>query len=297
MSQYKVNKFVNPGASPIAQIIEETPPTTAAGLRDYDFKTKVLFSFQNSSYANGLYLDELDNLDQCSTTKSIDIILNQTDGCVEIAPGKTQAQLVTTRQVGEYETSLDDFSAMADTWIPEGGSVEYYISTDGIDYVPIVPDTNRAPVHFGAERGTMFRLKVVLRANAQGISPKLFGFAVMYFDELVDYNYGMTNPDLRRFEQTESSSVTLVRDRAMDDKLVRVIAPDSITELHYNPEDGRLANVINNTGKSVTNTILEYGNYLNSKGKIENVLMSIQTVPVSAEDVLPPEYTFEGGNG
>jgi len=296
MSTYKVNKFVNPEASnPINQIIEDTLPTTAAGLRDYDFKSNALFSFQNSAYANGLYLDELDNLDQCSTTKSIDIILNGDNGCVEIKPGMMQAQLVTMRQFGEYETSLDDFSVMADTYIPDGASVEYYISTDDLNYVPITNDSNKPPVHFGQMRGTSFRLKVILRANAQGHSPKLFGYAVFYFDELVDYNYGMTNPDLRRFESTTASSVTLVRDRAQEDKLVRVISPESITELEYDPIDGRLMNVIENTGKTISNTSLDYGNYLNSKGKIENVLISIQTEPVSAEDVLPPEYVFEGG--
>jgi len=75
----------------------------------------------------------------------------------------------------------------------------------------------------------------------------------------------------------------LIRDRAQDDKLVRVIEPSYTVDLTYDFEnnDGRLAFVKTNwpnyNGLEISQIHkLYYGDYLNSQGETENVLQKVQ---------------------
>lgn len=75
----------------------------------------------------------------------------------------------------------------------------------------------------------------------------------------------------------------IVRDRAQEDKVVKVIEPLNTVSLTYDFEnnDGRLAFVKNNwpnyNGVEVNQIHkLYYGDYLNSLGEIENVLQKVR---------------------
>lgn len=91
---------------------------------------------------------------------------------------------------------------------------------------------------------------------------------------------------------SDDGLIILVRDRAQEDKLVRVINKDMlnkdilITHLSYDFEnnDGRLAYVFEDypnyrdVGSVEQYYKLYYGDYLNSKGEIDNVLMKVRQV-------------------
>ena len=75
----------------------------------------------------------------------------------------------------------------------------------------------------------------------------------------------------------------IVRDRAQEDKVVKVIEPLNTINLTYDFEnnDGRLAFVKNHwdnyNGVEINQTHnLYYGDYLNSLGETENVLQKVQ---------------------
>ena len=44
-----------------------------------------------------------------------------------------------------------------------------------------------------------FRVIIELQANALKETPKLNGYAILYWDAKVEEAYGLTNPDLMRF--------------------------------------------------------------------------------------------------
>lgn len=82
---------------------------------------------------------------------------------------------------------------------------------------------------------------------------------------------------------TDDGITILIRDRAQDDKLVKVIEPLDVVDLTYDFEnnDGRLAFVKThwpNYDGAEINQIhkLYYGDYLNSLGETENVLQKVR---------------------
>ena len=85
----------------------------------------------------------------------------------------------------------------------------------------------------------------------------------------------------------------IIRDRAQDDKVVRVIEPLDTVDLTYDfaNNDGRLAFVKTNWpnyGGVEINQIhkLYYGDYLNSQGETENVLQKVRQSTDVKEGVL-----------
>ena len=85
----------------------------------------------------------------------------------------------------------------------------------------------------------------------------------------------------------------IVRDRAQEDKVVKVIEPLNTVNLTYDfaNNDGRLAFVKNHwsnyNGVEVSQIHkLQYGNYVNSLGETENVLQRVQQSTSVGETVL-----------
>lgn len=259
-----------------------------------DFLNDVLFTFDNNLYANSLFIDSMDSMEFLNMIKSSGVEYDGDEKAIRLAAGSNEGYFITHRQTGENITLIDDFILMSDVSIPQGGSVEYYLSTNGINFYPMAPNNNKDPLHLGAKAGTQFIMKIVLRRNAQNESPLVQGYSIFFYDEMLEQSYGMVNPDLRRFTETTTSGVTLIRDRAQNDKLIKIIEDGSITELVYDYENGgRLQDVTTNDGVNVNQTSLVFGEYLNSNNVIENVLLSIKTAPVETEDLIPDELVFE----
>ena len=81
----------------------------------------------------------------------------------------------------------------------------------------------------------------------------------------------------------DDGTTIIVRDRANEDKVVKVIEPLDTVHLTYNPEnDNRLAFVKtewpeNEDGLQVSQIIkLGYQDYLNSNGEIDNVVVTVE---------------------
>ena len=85
----------------------------------------------------------------------------------------------------------------------------------------------------------------------------------------------------------------LIRDRAQEDKVVKVLEPLDVVNLTYDwiSNDGRLAYVKthwpNYNGVEINQIHkLYYGDYLNSKGEIDNVLMKIRQSTNFGKEIL-----------
>jgi hypothetical protein len=74
--------------------------------------------------------------------------------------------------------------------------------------------------------------------NTMGESPRLFGFTLLYFDMAVELSYGLINPDLSRFDTGNSYGLTiLVRDKANEYRLIKVLEPNQTVSLYYRDFD------------------------------------------------------------
>lgn len=250
-------------------------------LKDYRFIDSVLFSFDSNLYVNSMFGDEVNNKKYIDFTLSTAIKHDEKERSIYVENKSLAGDVLTTRITSsiDEEVPLNDFFLVTDHYIPQGASIKYHLVTDMNETFPILPNEPKVPTTI--LNGTpSVRVKAILTKNSLGETPKLYGLALLFFDPAVEAQYGLINPDLRRFPSTEFGLTTLIRDRAQEDKLVEVLEPFSNVKLDYDWEsNGELKKVISYSEKAnmtVTDQ-LNYGKYLNSKGVEERVLLSVFT--------------------
>jgi len=251
--------------------------TGISKLRDTQFRERVLDILDNNYYANAMFVNEVNDQSYLDLTLSRNVSFEDEDGSIQLNRGVGTGVVCSTivqSSLGDG-IRLQDFFLVVDHNIPAGSDIRYFlVDREGAKY-PLTANETKLPMHVYAEV-TGYRIQAEMRTNAVGESPQIFGMAVLFFDEGVEGEYGLTNPDLQRFSQFGIGMTVLIRDRAQDDKLVRIEEGKRITHLEYSP-DGLLMKVITRyEDDDITSTeTLNYGEYLNSKNVNEWVLLSI----------------------
>jgi len=255
------------------------------------FINKCLFILENHFAVNSGFVDELKDMQNIDRVNNYTVDFDFDDTSLIISPFENESTFYTTSIKGDANTAfLNDFLLLVDTFIPQGATIRYYISTDFGDY-PIFPDKEKTTKI--QEEILEFKLKISMTKNSLGESPKIHSLGVLFFDIFIEKKYGLINPDLSRFESQSFGETLLIRDRGLGDKLIRVIAPDSITDLIYR-DDGKLDFIEAIEGQEETKTLLNYGDYFDSYGVISEKLLSISTKNVKTEDT--EKSPFESGD-
>ena len=259
-----------------------------ANLQNTAFHENVLFQFDNNLYVNSLFTDELGDLRNIDIPSSKNIYHNTEEQYITVRDDASISELYTTKIVSTLGEGfiLNDFFLVTDEYKPHGTSIEYYIITDKNEVYPIKANDTKNPCTIHNDV-TAITLKAILTNNTLNESPKLYAIAISFFDRGVEEQYGFTYPDISRYEQSSFGTTILIRDRALEDKLVKVIEPNVTTNLNYQ-NDGRLKIVesIYLKEEVTVEDELNYGNYENSKGEIENLLLSITTTQNKKSEVL-----------
>lgn len=261
-------------------------------LHDEQFLDKVMFSFDNNLFVNSLFANETNDRQYTDFTLSSHIQLNENERSIYVDNVSLSGELLTTRihsSVGGG-IPLNDFFLVTDEHIPTGASIKYYLVSDNEEVFPIKPNEVK-PCHMFV-RVMDVRIKAVLTKNALGESPKVYGLSLMFFDPAVEAQYGLTNPDLRRFDEVAMGLTVLVRDRAQEDRLVKIIEPKGYVELYYSATGqlDRVVTVNNSEGVRTTDT-LNYGEYINSSNAAQTVLLSILAKQENLQ-ALPNDITY-----
>ena len=251
-----------------------------AALKNERFMDKVLFSFDNNLYVNSLFSDDYGDLRNVDIDRCKNIEHNTSEMYIAVSDGEVEAEVYTSKirsTLGDTIT-LNDFFLVTDEYCPHGTKIVHYLITDHGEVYPIEANGTKTPcsIHGGVTGAV---LKSVLIKNVQGETPKLYGVAVSFFDEGVEAQYGLLHPDISRFEQSTFGTTTLIRDKAQEDKLVKVIEPNATTNLTYQ-SDGRLkvVEMLSSQDDIRVQDELNYGDYENSKGEVEDLLLSITTI-------------------
>ena len=266
-------------------------------VKDTAFEERIYTIFNNNLYANAMFVDYFKTGEYIDLNKSYNVSFDYSKTQLNIKNPISvngSATSVTIHSVHGEGIELNDFFLITNEYIPVGAEIKYYLEMNTGERWPIVPNSLKLPLHLTENITQGFRVIIEMRANALNESPLVNGYAVLYWDAQVEKNYGMTNPDLQRFPNISMGSddgiTVLVRDRAQDDKLVKVIQPLSTVELTYDFEnnDGRLSIVKNHwpvyEGLEVTQTHeLSYQDYVNSNDEVESVLYSIKQTTAMEE--------------
>ncbi|WP_459482543.1 hypothetical protein [Clostridium saccharoperbutylacetonicum] len=246
---------------------------------DNTFLNSVKISFDNNKYTNSMFVNEVKDREYSDFYLSDNMVYNSIESCLKVKDLTKNGVYYSTEKCTDetYKSQLNNFFLVVDEVIPTGCDIIYHIITDdnrnflikSNDTVPLVLNI---PCY-------SFRLKANLLSNKIN-TPVINGFAVLYYDDYVQKAYRLINVDLSK-DEDNSDTITLVRDRDYEDKLVRVLTDNTRIELTYDDEkDKRLASVETyelQTSLLVEESDMVYLNYTDSSGVTEEVLTKIIT--------------------
>ena len=262
-------------------------------IKDTAFEERVYTIFNNNLYANAMFFDRFNNGDYVNLNKSsYSIMIDSKKHCLTLRQGTLSGEMVsmTIESVHGAGINLNDFFLIINEYVPVGAKTEYFIENVLGEMFPIAPNKLRTPLHLTSDIEHGMRFHARLTANAMGEAPVINGYAILYWDAKIESDLKAETPDLARFQEVELGSddgmTTLIRDRAQEDKIVRVEEPrDEVTLTYYWDTDdeemrGRLWFVTTHwafyQGHEVTQMHkLYYGEYINSEGDTESVLKKI----------------------
>ena len=259
-------------------------------IRDTAFEERVYTIFNNNLYVNAMFIDYFKTGEYINLYASTEGVRVDSNGSLlTLKPSAPYGDAVSTviHSVHGPEIELNDFFLITNEDIPVGASIKYFLELSTGERYPILANQLKTPMHLHKNITNGVKLVISMKANGLGELPKLNGYALLYWDAQVEEDYGFTNPELQRFPEVrvgEDDGLTvLIRDRAQEDKLVKVIEPLDTVELTYDwkMNEGRLGFVQthwpNFDDIEVTQLHkLIYGDYLNSEGKTESVLHQIR---------------------
>jgi hypothetical protein len=246
---------------------------------DNTFLNSVKISFDNNKYVNSMFVNEVKDREYSDFYLSDNMVYNSIESSLKVKDLTKNGVYYSTEKCTDetYKSQLNNFFLVVDEVIPTGCDIIYHIITDdnrnflikANDTVPLVLNI---PCY-------SFRLKANLLSNKIN-TPVINGFAVLYYDDYVQKAYRLINVDLSK-DEDNSDTITLVRDRDYEDKLVRVLTDNTRIELTYDDgKDKRLASVETyelQTSLLVEESDMVYLNYTDSSGVTEEVLTKIIT--------------------
>lgn len=252
---------------------------------DAVFFDRVMFNFENNRFVNAIFLNEIKDREYSDFSSSHNIEFNQVESSISLQDKTERGIYLSTKicTTDSVPSLLNDFFLIVDEEVPPGTDILYYLVTNYGEVYPIRPNSD-VPLRLEGEgdKPLSFKIKAVLTPNGND-KPKIRGLAMLYFDEFVERQLGLINPDLGPIESIpigDEDVVTLIRDNTKDDKLVQVLSSTEEVSLKYS-EDGQELQIIEvvdvSSGDKKEESLLVYGDYENSIGDVERVLHQIRT--------------------
>lgn len=252
---------------------------------DAVFFDRVMFNFENNRFVNAIFLNEVKDREYSDFASSHNIEFNQIESSISLQDNTERGIYLSTKicTTEGVPALLNDFFLIVDEEVPPGTDILYYLVTNYGEVYPIRPNSD-LPLRIEGDgpKPLSFKIKAVLTPNGND-KPKIRGLAMLYFDEFVERQLGLVNPDLGPIESIpigDEDVVTLIRDNTKEDKLVQVISSLEHVSLKYSDDGEELQIIEVNdavSGAKKEESLLIYGDYENSDGDVERVLHQIRT--------------------
>lgn len=170
-------------------------------IKDTAFQERVYTIFENNLYTNAMFLDVYENGQYINKVDSSNYVLDSKLNNVYLDKDHDTGTVTSIRvhSVHGEEIELNDFFLVTNQYVPTGASIKYYLKLMNGESYPISANALKTPLHLSSNIKYGFSLVAQLTKNALGESPIINGYAILYWDAQVEKDYGMTNPDLKRF--------------------------------------------------------------------------------------------------
>jgi hypothetical protein len=146
-----------------------------------DFLQKHLGNLENHPEINALWI-ELLNSDSCiNMADSQDIVYSADELAVLLAPDKSFGTVVSAAYASPNGCLFTNIVLYVNSTVSNGGSINYEISNNGLDYFVIIPNTGEM-FTFPTEGNTLI-LRAKITDSIQ--SSKISSWAVLYTDSTI----------------------------------------------------------------------------------------------------------------
>ena len=170
-------------------------------IKDTAFQERVYTIFNNNLYVNAMFMDPYENGNYIQMLYSKNIKLDEKIYNISLEDkdkeGHVQSCLIMS--VHGDEVGINDFFLVTNQYVPIGASLEFYIQLNNGQRYQIKENALKTPLHFTENIIHGINLVAVFKPNAMGESPVVNSYALLYWDEQVEKNLGLINPDLQRF--------------------------------------------------------------------------------------------------
>lgn len=171
-------------------------------VKDTAFTERVYTIFENNKYTNAMFIDTIKSGEYINKFESSEgLLVDYENSHVTIQNTYTTAAMVSTliESTKGPDSELNDFFLISSEVIPVGCEVNYFLEAISGEKWPILQNKLKLPMHLSSNLKFAFKIICELKGNALGEMPTVNGYAVLYWDKLVEEDLGMINPDLQRF--------------------------------------------------------------------------------------------------
>ena len=170
-------------------------------VKDTAFEERVYTIFNNNLYTNAMFVDYYKQGQYLNLNESDNVEINFEKTQLSLKAGSKSGTAISSKiySVHGSDVEMNDFFLITNQDIPVGAEIKYYLETNKGERWPILANALKLPLHLTENIKNGFKVVAELKSNSLGESPLLNGYAVLYWDAKVEEDYGMTNPDLKRF--------------------------------------------------------------------------------------------------
>ena len=170
-------------------------------VKDTAFEERVYTIFNNNLYANAMFVDYYKQGQYLNLNESDNVEINFEKTQLSLKAGSKSGTAISSKiySVHGSDVEMNDFFLITNQDVPVGAEIKYYLETNKGERWPILANALKLPLHLTENIKNGFKVVAELKSNSLGESPLLNGYAVLYWDAKVEEDYGMINPDLKRF--------------------------------------------------------------------------------------------------
>ena len=170
-------------------------------VKDTAFEERVYTIFNNNLYANAMFVDYYKQGKYLNLNESDNVEINFEKTQLSLKAGSKSGTAISSKIYSVHGSNIEmnDFFLITNQDVPVGAEIKYYLETNKGERWPILANALKLPLHLTENIKNGFKVVAELKSNSLGESPLLNGYAVLYWDAKVEEDYGMTNPDLKRF--------------------------------------------------------------------------------------------------
>ena len=170
-------------------------------VKDTAFEERVYTIFNNNLYTNAMFVDYYKQGQYLNLNESDNVEINFEKTQLSLKAGSKSGTAISSKiySVHGSDVEMNDFFLITNQDVPVGAEIKYYLETNKGERWPILANALKLPLQLTENIKNGFKVVAELKSNSLGESPLLNGYAVLYWDAKVEEDYGMTNPDLKRF--------------------------------------------------------------------------------------------------